>query len=771
MKTKFLFSTLALSAALVACNNDEILVNEGVNTNEIVGAKLLGQGLTMGIGAEGAESRATAEGWENGDVAGIAWVTKEGATTSQENVSLSQVGTTVWANHFYQYNEGAWNTRSNIYEGWHFAYRPYQHQKNAGQLEIAVNGKPMTKADHKADVYDNAPYISAAEFLGEDLVDYAEGSIDVTYDISRIVNIIKPKLQVSADFTEHDDLNTIAITGITVSEARSSKPIFVNSVKIDPSQLPQIQYKKYTEDTKDAKKGDFILVDGKKQYDDEATLKLLTAENLYGLNDDEDDVKVTYTKAIKEGTISTSETTVIDGDYYVLDGEKTIRMFLAPVHRYKTDINNLSFTVNVEGGHFDIAYTAPKKDKDGKKVEYTATEKKNNAAIEKMVDLLNGTYKNAAGEIRNFRTVDSSVGAQTIEMALSLENFVADYLIEDIDDWNASVKLANALNPEEAPTFKLVDGAEVKFTSEIQVPTMGAKVVNATGAQGQLIIDGNLTWNQEIELSGVHVVVNKDKEFTVEGEFTGHLFNNGTIYAGKLSTIGKKNVYHFANNGRVIVEYGAFVDPTGETGIIAYCVDGTESAAKINTLIETTDNANGHAKVNTLILANNVTLDLTKSDADDVDNDRYNGTTNPGTILANLNQVAIEMYGGTIKAKKDAVNNKVKTISVFAGQNVIKDITSGDIIIEGGKLTVDATEYEVKSTNADGEEVITKVKNQVVLKDITVKSEGELNVNVNTVTDNIDNDGYINVIKPYTLYWMKSNKQEGESKGNIEKIG
>ena len=766
MKTKFLFSTLALSAALVACNNEEIVVNESVDANEIVGAKLLGNGLTMGIGAGAADSRATAEGWENGDVAGIAWATKDGATASQEGVSLSEVGTTVWANHFYQYNEGAWNTRSNIYEGWHFAYRPYQHQKNAGQLEITVNGNPMTKEDHKADVYDNALYLSAAEFLNEDLVDYAEGSIDVTYDITRIVNVIKPKLQVSADFTGHADLNTIAITGVTVADSRAEKCWFVNTVKVDPAMLPQIQYKKYTEGTK---KGEYILVDGKKQYDKEATLKLMTAENLYGLNDEEN-ATATYTKAIKQGLVSASETVEIDGEYYVLDGEKTVRMFLAPVRNYTASRENLSFTVNVEGGHFNIVYTAPKKDKNGKTIEYTATEKKNNAAIEKMVALMNGTYKNAEGKVRSLRTIDPTIGAQTIEMALSLENFVADYLIEDIDDWNASVKLANALNPEEAPTFTLKNGAAVKFTNEIQVPTMGAKVVKANAADAsKLIIDGNLTWNHEIELAtNVEVVVNKDKELTVEGVFTGALTNNGTINAGKLSTIGKKDTYHFANYGRVIVEYGAYVSPyPGTEGVIAYRVDGTESAAKINALIATTTNSIGHAKVNTLILGNNVTLDLTKSDADDVNNDRYNGSTTTGTLLADLDQVVIEMYGGTIKAKKDNVK-AVKTISVFAGQNVIKDITSGDIVIEGGKLTVDATEYEVKSTNAEGKEVITKVKNLVELDDIEVEEDGELTINVDTEVDNILNKGYIVVNKPYTLYWLVSNNQEGSSKGNIE---
>ena len=144
MKVKFLLSTLAFGAALVACNNEDILVNENVAADEIVGAKLLGKGLTMGIGTEDTESRATANGWENGDVAGIAWVTDGSATDSQAGKLLSNVGTTVWSNHFYQYNQGVWSTRSNIYEGWHFAYRPYQHQKNAGQLEIVVNGKAMT---------------------------------------------------------------------------------------------------------------------------------------------------------------------------------------------------------------------------------------------------------------------------------------------------------------------------------------------------------------------------------------------------------------------------------------------------------------------------------------------------------------------------------------------------------------------------------------------------------------------------------------------------
>ena len=771
MKAKFLLSTLAFGAALVACNNEDILVNENVAADEIVGAKLLGKGLTMGIGTEDTESRATANGWENGDVAGIAWVTDGSATDSQAGKLLSNVGTTVWSNYFYQYNQGVWSTRSNIYEGWHFAYRPYQHQKNAGQLEIVVNGKAMTKEDHRADVNDNAPYISAAEFLGEDLVDYAEGSIDVTYDISRIANVIKPKLLISEDFTGHADLNTIAITGVTVAESRADKPMFVNSIKVNPALLPQIQYKKYTEGEK---KGEYILVDGKKQYDKAATLELLNAENLYGMSDDEDNVYALYNKAIKLGNFSTSETTEIDGEYYVLDGDKTVRMFLAPVRNYTANINTLSFVVNVEGGHFTIAYTEQKFDKNGKKIEFTETEKKNNAAIEKMVALLNGTFKNDAGKIRSLRTMDPTVGAQTIEMSLGLENFTADYLIEDIDDWNASVKLSNALNPEDAPTFTLKNGAKVKFTNEIQVPAMGVKVTSENSAvySSNLIIDGNLTWDQNVEIvsTGVSVHVNKDKELTVEGVLApARLVNDGTIYAGALSTIGKSTAEHFVNNNRVVVEYGAYVYPqASKPGIVAYQVNGTESAAKINTLIASTGNKNGHAKVNTLIIGNNVSLDLTKTDADDVDNDRYNGATATGSVLANLNEVAIEMYGGTIKAKKDAVKS-VKNVTVFAGVNTVQDITIvGELLVEAGSVTVDATEYEVK-TKVDGKDVVTKVKDAATVGSVELANGGVLTVNVNTYTDEILNAGKIVVNDPYTLFWKnESDQSKGESKGNIK---
>lgn len=759
MKAKILFSTLALGAAFVACNNEDIMVNETLDTNEIVGAKLLGEGLAMNIGAEGTDSRATANAWENGDVAGVAWVADGDASADQTGVVLGDVEATVWANHFYQYNEGAWNTRSNIYEGWHFAYLPYQHQSKAQQLVVEVNAKPMTKEDHQADVMDNAPKISAAEFLNEDVVDYTNGTIDVVYDIQRYVNVIKPKLLISEDFTGHKDLNTIPITGITVKESRNDKQLFVNSVKINPALLPQIQYKKYP--AGHAKAGQYILVDGKKQYDKEATLALLNQANLYGKG------------AIANATFSTSETTTINGEYYVLNGDKTVRMFLAPTRNYMAGVGTLSFTVDVTGGHFTVAYTTPVVGK-----SLTETQKTNNAAIQKMVDLLNGTFENASGETRSLRTINTEDGAlqaaQTIEMALSLENFTADYIIEDIEDWNGSVTLANALN-EEKPVFHLAKDAKVEFTDEMLAPENGVTVVGDASKTSKLIINGDLTWNNDVKINrkdNVFVEVKAGKSLSLEATVLQpyRIYNYGVIYADGLSTVGANGYNVLEYNNRIEIEYGAYVYPakSGLSGdnIIAYNVDGSESAAKINTLVATTGNKNGHAGVNTLIIANDVELNLNKTDKDNEDDDRYNGDIIDGSVLADMTNVAIEMNGGSIIAALNKVKN-VHNVTIKGGVNTIKDVdVMGTLDVEAGSVTIDATEYTVEKT-VGGNKVYEKVKNAADINAITVDKNGTLNVTVDTYTSDIVNNGTINVTDPYALCYANSIEQSGSQSGKI----
>lgn len=144
MKTKYLLSALAMGAMFAACSEEEIVVNgaSDFNGNEIVGAKLLGTGLSMNISTndegEGTATRATGLGWEDGDVAGLAWVTSTDPSASQSGVALGDVTSTLYANHFYQYvatgEDKGWSTKSNIYEGWHFAYFPYAHHKKTKRI-------------------------------------------------------------------------------------------------------------------------------------------------------------------------------------------------------------------------------------------------------------------------------------------------------------------------------------------------------------------------------------------------------------------------------------------------------------------------------------------------------------------------------------------------------------------------------------------------------------------------------------------------------------
>ena len=117
MKTKYLLSTLAIGAAFVACTNEDLVVDEQMNvaSNEVVGAKLLSKGLTLNFNElEDADSRATATGWEVGkDVAGLGWLVVGDPGDLQTRADLSQVESVLYNNHFFQYTEEGWNTKSN----------------------------------------------------------------------------------------------------------------------------------------------------------------------------------------------------------------------------------------------------------------------------------------------------------------------------------------------------------------------------------------------------------------------------------------------------------------------------------------------------------------------------------------------------------------------------------------------------------------------------------------------------------------------------------
>lgn len=403
-----------------------------------------------------------------------------------------------------------------------------------------------------------------------------------------------------------------------------------------------------------------------------------------------------------------------------------------------------------------MAYT-PEVNAGGEEVELSKIEIANNNAIKKMLLLLNGEQDDelnrSARDLKKL-WVDGANGkkvqtpAQTIPMSLGLENFTADYLIEDSTDWNGCVALANALCEEgEVPTFTLKSGANVIFEDTITTPKNGVKLVGDKANAGKLIINDNLTWNNAVSIErsnkDVIVVVNENKQLdVVEGKLQPYrIYNYGTIFADSLSTIGTKGYNNLYTSNRIEIQYGAYVYPaaSGTVGnnIIAYNVPANETAARIKTLIEG-GTGTGKANVNTLIIENGVVLDLTPITGGTTAGDRYNNnTTADDTTYPVLDNVNVELNKGTIKST--AVVN-VKDLTLAGEGNTVSNINVlGNLTIEAGTNTIVAESVTGDATIKGGETTITGT---TFASDVTVEA-GKLTLVDCTIDGTLTNKGTV----------------------------
>ena len=759
MKKKILFA-LAMPALLAACTNEEIAEIQSSEMSEVVGAELVSNGMTINFG-ENAQSRMTAAGtFDDSDKLGLGWVTTEGPSTVQ-NKDVQPNLNKLYANHLFVKDgeaDGAFTTYSNVYTGWHFAYYPYTRMPAVGQLKIDnINPKmanEYTYADGtKAEYLENRFHISAKDFINPSDVDENNALVGKTFNLLPMVSTFTVAAEVANDVLAEEDLKTLKITKL---ELIADKDMFYSKAELNPQHLPSAVYTDVDPTSK-----------VKLEYDAAKTKNAMTVANLFGAD-----------KAIAKTGLANSIATEIAVESYKLDGLKTMRMNILPIDAEKlyatATPGAVSLKVYVEGGVFTVAYTPVKKDAHGNTIAYTATEATNNTAIAKVANLLSvAGHKKTQGTSEVYVNWSNLIANEAVKVSLSKENFDANYNdIMNIGQWNGCVKVANALN--EKPTFKLGNGAKIEFPAgEMNVPNKGVVVTREAWGDSQLIFKGATTWNAKISGcdAGTTIVVEEGAELTVENPlWASRIVNKGTIFAGASACIGDSTSDRFDNeNGRVVVKYGAYIYPsTNKEGIIAYNVDGTESAAKINTLVATTGSQNGYAKVNTLIIANNVALDLTKKDGDDVDNDRYHGSTQFGNELADMTNVAIEMNGGTIKAALNKVKN-VHNVTIKGGQNTIKDIdVMGALQVEAGSVTIDATEYTIEKIVA-GNKVYENVKNAADVNYIEVEKGATFNVTVDTYTSDIVNDGAINVIDPYVLRYANTIEQSGSQSGKIVK--
>lgn len=86
---------------------------------EIVGARLVGTDVSLDINMNGAESVTRyangGKGWEKGDIVGLGWlVAGEPKDAQKESADPASY---LYANHMYEYADGDWTTKGNMYEG------------------------------------------------------------------------------------------------------------------------------------------------------------------------------------------------------------------------------------------------------------------------------------------------------------------------------------------------------------------------------------------------------------------------------------------------------------------------------------------------------------------------------------------------------------------------------------------------------------------------------------------------------------------------------
>lgn len=743
MDKKLLMTAFALPIFFAACTNEfEEVAPEKQNTQkEIVGAKLV-NGLTINVNrTNNATSRLSDTGWANGDQVGLAWYDIVGCIT-EEQVSntfnwdaLTEGDDKIYGNHKFIYNSGAFETQANVYEGAHFAYYPYAYMKQIGKLEFEPNAA-VQSTDYKSDLYSNSFHISAQDTILATSVE--DGKVEKVFDLVRIVNTLKFNLS-SEELADAEYMKTLPITAVelTVSPGNNEK-IFYNKAAIDPHKLPYAIY----DDKNDSDE------DGVVGYDKVETKAAFYGEGIFG----ED-------KAIVLSDQSNKYTTEVNNaDYTLANAKSEVRMYLLPTLPLESTLLSARATVKVHvpGGYFYI-----RTNKDG---DYTT--KANQATLKELREILSTGWKASDGRIlttsklgnQAVKAKDLDAMVKNLNFELVKADFVADYSnIKTIEQWNGAVIIANELG-ETAPTFT-VTGAINFADDEIKTPNGGVKVL--TKDAGKLVIKSDIVWptNLAKKENNIAVEVATGATLTIADNKTldyAQIENKGTISLGVKSTL--KNV---ENKGRIEVVYGSYVDKnTVNGGIVAYEVEGTEYVYQIKNLIATGTTT---AAVNTLVIGEGVTFNLSDSDEDGEGfDDPYSpkdGEDGAKYEQEQMKLINFELTGGKLTAK---VNTGWQVANVDVLEGTANSITNVDIV---GDLTI-AKDAELV---VDTEKNALGVKNSVlVLGDID--NNGELTINTDVYCKNFNNpSGATYNAEGNALWYVNSYGQGGTANGAVNR--
>ena len=741
MKTKSLLTALALPAIFAACTNEELVesIENQQPIQEIVGADLVNKGLSINVGS-GVESRMTADGdWTLTDKLGLGWLDAVGNITATQSPTGTSTDAKLYANHMFQKAEegGDFTTYGNVYEGYHFAYYPYARMNKVEAKTIANVNVKQTEA-FETDKYNKALWLSPQIYLTASDVNEDRLDTKKSFALNRVVNVLHVRTAIDQAILDETALTALSFSSVTAD--LNGKAAFSLNANLNPRLLPVATYNE--------KKGEMVLD------------KEWTVENLVGVNSN---------FAIDRGSAATL-TTEVEGDFASLSNSSiSVRMFTLPTFNVSVAATDVTFTFTTGAGYFTVKYT-PTKDAAGKDVQLTAIQETNNDAIEKLLAFLS---KEGFQKDEKSYTLQGFLGNSypSLDFTLDKSMFTPDYSdIQSETDWNACVAIANALGNDDV-TFNVTKS--FAFAGEIQTPNV--KNFYVTTAQGKAITVGTaegITWPEEIKVptttqgSSLSVIVAKDAVLNVEGTEEApatmnatSIANKGIINVNAWGAVSDNKTSALDNSeGRVVVEYGAYVYPkTNKEGIIAYVVDNTEkeNIAKINILIKE-NNSLGNANVNTLVVKTD--MDLNALAADEIANDRYeNGSI--ATYLSDLKNIDIELEGGSLSKVLEGTNNTVNNVTATAGENVLNcgvNVKNNIIVEKNAVLTIAHAEDD----NCD---------KFMQIKDLYVN--GTMFVNRVMKVDNIYNtkSGYIEVANQAAVYYKSAYQQDGGAKGTIEK--
>lgn len=756
MKSIKYFAALAFPAMLAACANEEIQIETPQTMQKVVGAEFIGTDISMVASKGSPDSRFAGgeSGFGKSDKLGLGWVTITGPSTPQVENGELDTQSRLYANHLFEYVEGATNTfttKSNIYKGYHFAYYPYAYMEEVGPKTIEISPKQeVGYVDGEAATAYNLRLAQQFQMSAFQFLD--KNSLTEDYQLKREFQMKTPlsqlivKTTAEGSFATNTNLKGYQIKSVTFN---LGKEVFAHSAKLDLTKLFKL--------------GTNPRPDMTFPQANEQGLLNSFAEVLCPIYPTTTTTNGQTTVEWNNGRSISAKTEVAVESYIVSAKNPRLMTFVLPMNAATsfTDEEKEAVSIEIEagGGKFVVDYTPG--------AEEGTAAYKNNQTLAQLV----AAYETNGAFVGKYNQ------QETLNIILTEADFVADFTGVTNENWAEKVQLANDLN-RGVEEFVLAEGANVIFDGKNLdadgkplAPTAGVivKTVGWDYTKGTLTIGALNTvteWNEKINVNAdrVTLTVAENAALKVNTALTpSRMYNYGTIYAGPMAEVGKlSNGRGFLMNyNRVEVEYGAYVNVDSQNkGTIAYTLTSAdvENPSQIKEMIATSGNAHGHANVNTIVVGNTIDIDLYKNvngSTGSTEEGRYNDDVTPGTSatgaawIADLSKVNFEINGGKVKASYAPVN--VANVSMDGGiltnVNIKGELTAtGDVqvtapSIEGNVTVTGTTEASVTASTITGVVVAdnTEMTVETINGNVTLKGESAINnaeINGNITVEN-----------------------------------